>query len=274
MPKLLVLDKNVFEYTNLGALCDFVANYHVTLPYVLCVECLISPDRNDHDLLNRAQKLVRAGAVYTRSPFEITRREKETLSPVKSIINENGTSTIRTGTPHNNADYLDRESKTYWGQVVPIVEKLLELAEMFYSDITKKNLLHGIRTETDDNVSRLKKWAEAMKQVVDNRLLKKMEPEICSYIRHDWYTWHDYWLGCILSFEWAYQKAKGGQLPVFDKASHDFHDMQYIACLSRADGILTNDKNLVIPLAQAAFPKKDVFSSLDYVPDTYQGGWH
>jgi len=41
----------------------------------------------------------------------------------------------------------------------------------------------------------------------------------------------------------------------------------------RADGLLTRDKKLVTPLAQAAFPEKDVFFSLDEVPDEYLCNW-
>jgi hypothetical protein len=274
MPKLLVLDKSIFQGTSLTKLCRFAKSHNILAGNVLLIECLISPDQVDRKLLTRFQKLIGAGAMYTHLPFEIVNREKEALSPIKSIVDKNGTDTIRTSTLKDNVVYLKAGSEKYQAQVGPIVKYMLKLSEYFYVDIAKSNLLRGIRTETDDKVSRLRKWAEVMEPVVDNEVLKEWEPEICSYIRHDWYTWHDYRLRCILAFEWAYQKAKCGQLPVFDKASHDFHDMQYVSLLCRADGILTNDKKLVIPLAQAAFPEKDVFSSLDDVTDTYLGGWH
>jgi len=48
--------------------------------------------------------------------------------------------------------------------------------------------------------------------------------------------------------------------------------MEYVASLSRADGLLTGDKKLVEPLVRAAFPEKDVFSSLE-VPDSYRCDW-
>ncbi|HIJ70319.1 MAG TPA: hypothetical protein HPP87_03030 [Planctomycetes bacterium] len=274
MPKLLVLDKSVFQNTSLTKLCQFAKSHNILAGDVLFIECLISPDQVDQKLLIQFQKLIKAGAMYTHLPFEIVNREKEALSPIKSIVDKNGTDTIRTSTLNDNVFCLKRGSEKYQAQVGPIIKDMLKLSEYFYAAITKKKLLRGIRTETGDNVNRLTKWAKAMKPVVDNEVLKKWEPEIYSYITHDWYTWHDYWLRCILSFEWAYQKAKSGQLPTLGKASHDFHDMQYVACLSRADGILTNDKDLVIPLARAAFPKKDVFSSLDDVTDKYFGSWH
>jgi len=273
MPRLLVLDKSIFRGTSLTKLCRFAKSHHILAGNVLLIECLISPDQVDRKLLTRFQKLIKAGAMYTHLLFEIVNREKELLSPIKLIVDKNGTDTIRTSTLNDNVFYLKRGSEKYQAQVGPIVKGMLKLSEYFYADIAKRNLLRSIRTETDDNVSRLRKWAEAMEPVVDNEVLKEWEPEICSYIRHDWYTWHDYRLRCILSFEWAYQKSKSGQLPGLDKASHDFHDMQYVACLSRADGLLTRDDGCK-DLAQAAFPEKDVFSSLDDVPDTYLGDWH
>jgi hypothetical protein len=42
--------------------------------------------------------------------------------------------------------------------------------------------------------------------------------------------------------------------------------MEYVLLLSRADGILTNDQSLIKPLAQAAFPDKQVFSSIGEIP--------
>ena len=56
-------------------------------------------------------------------------------------------------------------------------------------------------------------------------------------------------------------------------AEHDYQDMEYVLLLSRADSLLTRDKKLVKPLAKAAFPEKDVFSSLDEVPDEYLCNW-
>ncbi len=273
MPKLLVLDKSIFRGTSLTKLCRFAKSHHILAGNVLLIECLISPNRIDRNLLNRFQKLIKAGAMYTHLLFEIVNREKELLSPIKSIVDKNGTDTIRTSTLNDNEVYLKWGSEKYQAQVGPVVKDMLKLSEYFYADIAKRKWLCRMRKETNDKASRLRKWAKTMEPVVDNKVLKEWEPDVCSYITHDWYTWHDYRLRCILSFEWAYQKAKSGQLPGFDKASHDFHDMQYVACLSRADGILTNDKDLVIPLAQAAFPEKDVFSSLDDVPDEYLYDW-
>jgi len=98
MRKLLVLDKSVFRGTSLTKLCQFAKTHHILAGDVLLIECLISPNRIDRNLLNRFQKLIKAGAMYTHLLFEIVNREKESLSPIKSIVDKNGTDTIRTST--------------------------------------------------------------------------------------------------------------------------------------------------------------------------------
>lgn len=61
--------------------------------------------------------------------------------------------------------------------------------------------------------------------------------------------------------------------PGEERAEHDYQDMEYVILLSRADCILTRDEKLVKPLAKAAFPDKDVFSSLDEVSEDYLCNW-
>jgi hypothetical protein len=58
-----------------------------------------------------------------------------------------------------------------------------------------------------------------------------------------------------------------------EKAEHDLYDVEYVMLLSRADAILTKDEKLVGPLARAAFPQKDMFSSLEEVPESYRCDW-
>jgi hypothetical protein len=54
---------------------------------------------------------------------------------------------------------------------------------------------------------------------------------------------------------------------------HDYLDTEYVLLLSKADGLLTRDKEMVRPLAKAAFPEKDVFSDIDEVPAEYKCHW-
>ena len=76
-----------------------------------------------------------------------------------------------------------------------------------------------------------------------------------------------------LSLAWgtelASKRNKSG--PSFENydISNDIFDIHYVSHLSQADGLVAGDKDLVLPLALAAFPDKDVFGSIDDVPDWY-----
>lgn len=80
-------------------------------------------------------------------------------------------------------------------------------------------------------------------------------------------------LWCAYEIESACKRNYSG--PSFENRdiSSDFHDMEYVAYLSRADGILTGDTKLVQPLAEAAFPDKDIFSDPKEVPESYRCDW-
>jgi hypothetical protein len=91
-------------------------------------------------------------------------------------------------------------------------------------------------------------------------------------LSHEWISWQLMRLSDTMVDNYYYLCQKGG--PPQDKhAEHDYQDMEYVLLLSRADGLLTRDEKLVRPLAKAAFPDKDVFSSLDQVPEEYVCRW-
>jgi hypothetical protein len=58
--------------------------------------------------------------------------------------------------------------------------------------------------------------------------------------------------------DWSHKKSLRGSREKKD-ISNDFYDIEPVLYLLRADGLLTNDTKLEIPLAKAAFPKKKVF---------------
>jgi len=73
------------------------------------------------------------------------------------------------------------------------------------------------------------------------------------------------------AIEWAFKRNQSG--PSFrGDIENDFYDMEYVACLCKADGLLTRDEGLVKPLAEASFPDKQeqVFSSIDQIPNDYE----
>lgn len=83
----------------------------------------------------------------------------------------------------------------------------------------------------------------------------------------DWITWHFVRLLLALQHEYHYTRQTGS--PRDEHAEHDLQDAEYVLLLSRADGLISKDQGLA-DLARAAFPEKDVFSSLEEVPESYR----
>ncbi len=89
-------------------------------------------------------------------------------------------------------------------------------------------------------------------------------------LSREWVSWQYIRLSTVLHLEYAFLKKGQGGDREQENAEHDLYDVQYAILLSRADAIITSDKKLVEPLARAAFPEKDVFSSLEEVPESYR----
>ncbi|HSW00682.1 MAG TPA: hypothetical protein VLI39_10950 [Sedimentisphaerales bacterium] len=86
-------------------------------------------------------------------------------------------------------------------------------------------------------------------------------------------SWQHVRLTTVLFLEYSFLRKGHGGGTEQESAEHDLYDVQYVVLLTRADGIITRDKKLVEPLARAAFSEKDVFSSLEEVPDSYRCDW-
>jgi hypothetical protein len=90
-----------------------------------------------------------------------------------------------------------------------------------------------------------------------------------------WMTWQLIRLNAALSADYTYKRQRGGD-PGRKLAEHDLQDMEYVFLLSRADAIITSEREkrgLVPHLARAAFPEKEVFSRLEEVPESYRRDW-
>lgn len=85
-----------------------------------------------------------------------------------------------------------------------------------------------------------------------------------------WMTWQYLRLVMALLYEHWYIRETGG--PRDKYAEHDWHDAEYVLLLSRGDAVITRDKRST-ELAEAAFPEKDVFSSLEEVAESYRCDW-
>ena len=211
----------------------------------------------------RIQEVIRAGAYYGAQPLKLVEHETISRSPADSIIDRVGTEAIRRGSPRGNSGFLAREAQKYRECLQPIVHAMLRLGETYYDNIVKKGYLSGVRAEDmEDKDNRLKLWVQTTDKM-GRELMETVCSDMASYLTPRWYTWQSQRLRWVLGFEWGYQKAKCGSLPTWKKASQDFHDMQYVAYLVQADGLLTKDKRLVTPLARAAFPDKIVCPVLE-----------
>jgi len=269
MTKVLVLDSCVFRGTQQAKLIQFAGDHCLVLSYVLGVECIATQNDDSIALLQRFQDLIRAGAYCGRSPLKLCEEEKRNLSPARTIIDLEATDCVRKYTLEATGDDVRSETQQYRESVVPIVAGVLQLAEAFYDNITLQDLLYDMRQETDRPV-RLRKWIETVDRL-GNELMARAQPDLATHWTDEWYVWHDARLRCVLALDWACMNTQGG-MPGQENALHDFHDMQHVTYLSKADGLLTRDIRLVEPLTRAAFPNKDLFSDISQVTSGYRFG--
>lgn len=260
MSNVLVIDKTDFQGASSDMLCDLARRETLVVSYALCVECLGAAARGRGDLLDRIQKVVKAGACCGTQPLKLVEKEKATGSPIDSIIDTEFTDTIRSDTLSCTSELIAREAQKYRQCLRLIVGHLLLLGETHYRSIVKKGYLSGMRAkDMEDKTARLRQWVQVT-DIMSDKVIKGLAPNMAAYLTPEYYTWQDHRLRWVLGLEWGYQKAKSGSLPTFDRASHDFHDMQYVTYLIQADGLFTQDKKLVAPLARVAFPDKAVSS--------------
>jgi len=280
MAKLLVIDKCCFQGTSGSRLIEFVREYQVFLPHALAIECLTSDDcdgrkplKNPIDLLHRVEALVKAGAYFGRSSVSIHKEEKARRCGVVQFIDKETTQVIRAGTVALTEDFVRREAEECRKAFAPLVKLVSDLGRAFVATIKEKAMSDGFQEEIRETgkVERFGKWL----QVADrsrNDILQKWIGSLASDVTEQWYTWQVIRLWYGWAIEWAGRRANTDDTTLQPDVSNDFYDMEYVASLLRADGLLTGDKRLVEPLARAAFSEKDVFSSLEEVPESYRCG--
>ena len=281
MSKLLVIDKCAFQGIQEPLLIEFVNNYNVVLPYVLGIECLMSENKQTAKqgkdpigLLHRVDDVVKAGAYFGRSSRSILQEEKKSRRSVGSLIDEDVTQRIREGRLILTKDLVEHEARICRQTFQPLCDFLSQLALTYLTNIQKKDLHSDFQKEIQGTctVDRFRKWLQVAQQM-KTAILDYWIPDMVSDIMDEWYTWQVIRLWWAWTIEWAGKRAHIPQrIHTFD-VSNDLYDMEYVAYLSRAEGLLTHDERLVVPLAQAAFPDKDVFSSLDEVPEEYLCHW-
>jgi hypothetical protein len=278
LSKLLLIEKTIFHGTDTKKLCDFVKKYNVVATYILGAECLISENcksskkgKAPDALLKRFDKIIKSGAKVGYSPADLLKAEMMTLCPVKSIVDKNTTVQVRKSTLNIDIDFLKQEAECCRQTFKPKINGLFEIAEKMYNNACKKDLQKKFCQENKSK-KRFTKWFQVTDQKM-NDIMKHLFPEISSKADANWFTWQMARLWFVYSFERTYKRSKSGPSYENPDRSNDFYDIIYITYLSKVDGILTKEESLIVPLAQAAFPEKDVFYSLDEVPDEYSCHW-
>jgi hypothetical protein len=284
MAKLLVIDKCCFQGASEARLIEFGGKYQVFLPHALVIECLISDDcdgrkpcKNPIYLLHRVEALVKAGAYFGRSSVSIHKEEQKNRRAVVQFIDEKATLLIRAGTSVLTEEFVCREAEECRKAFDPLVKLVSDLALVFVEAIKEKAMSKGFQKEIQETctVQRFGRNLQAADQKKDE-ILQKWIPSLASDVTEDWYTWQLIRLWYAWAIEWAGRRPNTDDTTLQPDLSNDFYDMEYVASLSRADAIITKEgekKGLVPHLARAAFPEKDVFSSLEEVPKSYRRDW-
>ncbi len=276
MNKLLILDKSVFQGTALSELVRFVKCHRVILPHALCVECAISqkgnPPMDSKDPMQLTQKLldvVKSGAYAGKSPGNIVEEERSRNAAIESLVDMKETQMMREGILDEEPD-LEEVREKCDKAFKPSIDRVGQWAEQYYKNLCKKELGKKFREEVDESnlVERLGKWLQVVDEMKDDIL----DTYCCNgsnAMSADRWEWQMLRLSAAWGIELASKRNKSG--PSFENydISNDVFDIYYVSHLSQAGGLITDDKDLVLPLAMAAFPDKDVFCSIYDVPYRY-----
>jgi hypothetical protein len=107
---------------------------------------------------------------------------------------------------------------------------------------------------------RFQKWIQYVDQnrFMNDAVETGFGGHVGSHADANWYTWQFTRLWWAYCWDWSHRKSLPGSSVKRD-ISNDFYDIEPVLYLLQADGLLTNDQKLQVPLAKAAFPKKDLF---------------
>lgn len=279
--KQIVVDKDALVGINIKDLCDFAQNHLVLCCDTLLYECATDSEAKRPDMLSRYKKLIKAGAYYCSCSVTYVRSEGQQCHPYSWFLPDiDATKQIRTGEAHLE-DLLDSLTIAEVSQPHYKVAKaiFLDLSSKVKNRIDLENPDVGkkIKDITLDRLDRFRIFFES----IDKHDLHQMcvdsfppdwiknERKFC--LSSGWMSWQLIRLTDAIAQDYYYLRQLGGG-PGEERAEHDYQDMEYVILLSRADGLLTKDKGCLC-LAKAAFTDKDVFSSLDEVPEDYICNW-
>ena len=276
MNKLLILDKSVFHGTACSKLIKFVKCHRVILPFTLYVECATSQKdnpsndfKNPERLMQKLLKVVKNGAYAGKSPAKIVEEERLRNATIESLVDMKQTQVMRESELDDEVDFEEvrKECDKMFESPTDFVKKW---ADQYYKTIGKKEKERDFRDEVDEVelVGRLVKWLRAVNEKKDD-ILNLYGSNGRRVVPADGWEWQMVRLCLSWGTEMAIKRNKSGISFESYDISNDIFDIYYVSHLSQADGLIAGDKKLVRPLAIAAFPDKDVFSSIDEVPVRY-----
>lgn len=265
-PKLLVVSKTIFHALNNcdKKLCSFVKNYNVVLPYTLAIECVISepgkePDKDPEKLISGLYMAIKAGAKMGYQSPELLKIETDTKRPIESVVNETTTQQYKNSTPEIYKNMIMQAANSYKGVTQRKIDELLGRASRLYKDLSEKKefMKDFCKLKKEE---RFKKWMQCIdkNKFMNNAVIAWFGKQISDHADNNWYIWQYTRLWCAYCLDRCFKEILYGTCVKKD-ISNDFYDIEPVLYLLRADGLLTNDQELEIPLANAAFPKKDVF---------------
>jgi len=277
--KQIVIDKDLFQGTPRDKLYSFAQNHFLVLSQILYGE-IITDSKNYERLLKRFRETILSGAYFCRSTRSMIKREGQSSQPYGFLSDLEETSDMRLHLRRGNR-FIMRDEKE-------AAERNMDSARVLLNNCTvviQKLLLDTI-TEADRNrvklegskEDRLRFWVDKADvldvHVVAASAFKNLVKSANRFsLSREWVSWQYIRLSTVLYLEYTFLRKGSGREKELVHAEHDLHDIEYVVLLNRADALLTGDKHFVKPLAKAAFPDKDVFSSLDEVPKDYICNW-
>lgn len=280
--KQIVIDKDAFIGIGVNALCNFAKNHLLLVCDTLLYECITDESTHNRRLLDSCKNLIDAGAYYCTCSITFLKWEGLNLYPYPTFLPDlEKTKQIRKGYVRPEDSFTNQELEKILNLHTGVAKNILigtveRLRHRINSE--RPDIATNIRTLPRDTHNRMAQWLEGLDRVgmhdVAVRSMQKewLKDDAKFCLHQEWISWQYFRLASVLANEYYYLSQMGG-IPGTQRAEHDYQDMEYVLLLSKADGILTRDEQLVKPLAKAAFPDKDVFSSLDEVPDEYICNW-
>ncbi|MBN1506876.1 MAG: hypothetical protein JW955_08520 [Sedimentisphaerales bacterium] len=275
--KQIVIDKNIFQGVRLDALCQFARNHLLLVPDVLCYECHTDLAPSPARTLADCEKLIRCGAYYCACSIGFIQSEGRSLEPYTWFLGDlEVTRRVREGV----SGWQEIDAKQLFEGRSAAAQRMLVDAIQNICRRAKPQLqgcMGEIRQLPADKADRFRVFLQKADTEMHDFAVESTRAD---WVRNrdrfclstEWMSWQYFRLLRACAMDYSCCRLLGS--PVGEsRAEHDYHDLEYVLLLGRADAILTGDKRLVEPLAKAAFPEKDVFSSLEEVPDSYRCDW-